>query len=144
MQLEFRTRVNSSIEEIKSQFDAKLFKKLAPPFLKLEVIEFGGCKLGDTISLRLVTPVFKGDWKSVITEEFQSESEWYFVDEGRILPAPFISWKHNHIVKEKGKYSDIIDRIEFKCANRAIELVMTPGLALSFLYRKPIYKKIFK
>ncbi len=143
MQIQFQTNVNKNKDQVKNLFTEDLFLKLTPPFMKFKLLEFGGCKKGDKVSIQLLSPFMKGSWVSEITYDQDSEEEWIFIDQGISLPKPLVAWEHQHIVKAINGKSQIIDKIDYKCANRAIELIILPGLALSFLYRSLVYKKSF-
>ena len=144
MNITLTTKVNGHYLEVMKRFDRSLFEALLPPVGKTEIVEFTGSRTGDKVHLRFVTP-FKAEWISDITSHGENEKEAWFIDEGRILPFGLKYWKHNHIVRRVDDHtSEIIDDITFKASNSFLTLAMYPGLLISFLPRKPIYKKYFK
>ena len=87
---------------------------------------------------------FNQKWISKITDNFNSDRDVYFVDEGTFLPFPLKKWKHIHRIEKINEFSSyIIDDIEFSCHNELIDLAIYPFLYLIFLYRGPVYKRKF-
>jgi ligand-binding SRPBCC domain-containing protein len=81
---------------------------------------------------------------SKITDSYYSVAESYFIDEGTQLPFFLKYWKHKHRIVKNGSESKIIDEIEFRTPTILTDYIFYPILYLQFLYRKPIYRKIFK
>ena len=96
------------------------------------------------MALRLNFILFKQTWTSEITEDAQTDNEWYFVDQGIKLPFFLKSWTHRHLVRKEVKGSSIIDDISYTTGTLITDLLMYPVLLGQFLYRKPVYKKLFK
>ncbi|MAE81906.1 MAG: hypothetical protein CMB80_04165 [Flammeovirgaceae bacterium] len=144
MKITIKTRVNSGLQNVKSGFTEKLFLALNPPFPPVKLLEFGGCETGDIVALRLNFILFKQTWTSEITEDAQTDNEWYFVDQGIKLPFFLKSWTHRHLVRKEVKGSSIIDDISYTTGTLITDLLMYPVLLGQFLYRKPVYKKLFK
>ena len=144
MKLRIETKVRASLKEVKSGFTKDLFLRLNPPFPPVKLIEFGGCEKGDKVVLELNFILFKQHWISDITEDQQSEKRWYFVDIGSKLPFFLKSWRHHHEVQSNQTGSVIIDDITFTTGTLITDLIMYLPLYGQFLYRKPIYKSIFK
>lgn len=142
MKFKVRTSVEQAVDEVKSGFDESLFRKLSPPFPKLRVIRFDGSEPGDRVEVELNFILFKQLWVSEITETQSSESSYYFVDQGLQLPFFLKSWRHKHHIAS-GSKTQIIDDVEYTCANKFLELICYPLLLSQFIYRKPIYKRIF-
>ncbi|MEQ8552646.1 MAG: hypothetical protein RIC53_08340 [Cyclobacteriaceae bacterium] len=144
MQIKIETLVNADLTSVKKGFNQDLFLALNPPFPKVKVLQFDGCRKGDTVSLKLDFLVFSQVWASHIIEEEFTDQSWYFVDRGVTLPFFLKSWKHKHLVKKKGIQSLVIDNINYTTGTVLTDLLMLPVLYLQFLYRKPIYRKHFR
>jgi len=143
MNLRIETRVNASLDQVKEGFTKDLFLKLNPPFPPVKLLEFGGCKQGDKVALELNFIFFKQLWVSDITEDHETKDRWFFVDEGTKLPFFLKTWKHHHEVQKGEVGAAIIDYITFTTGTLLSDLLMYPALLGQFLYRKPIYRKIF-
>lgn len=144
MKLRISTNVNASLQAVKKGFTKDLFLSLNPPFPPVRLLQFDGCKEGDKVALELNFIFFKQQWVSDITEDSEDEKEWFFLDEGIRLPFFLKSWKHRHVVEEEGSGSRIIDDITFSTGTILTDLLLYPALLGQFLYRKPIYRKVFK
>ncbi len=144
MKINIETPVNQSVIEVWNQFDEKLLLQLSPPFPPVKILSFGQ-QIGEKVTLELNFFIVQLRWVSQITESFQADTESYFVDEGTVLPFFLKYWKHKHrIVKNEPSGSIIIDEIEFRTPTVLTDYIFYPILYLQFLYRKPIYQKIFK
>ncbi|MEM7297278.1 MAG: hypothetical protein AAF391_03315 [Bacteroidota bacterium] len=144
MNIKISTKVGASLKKVQEGFTRELFLSLNPPFPPVKLLEFGGCKTGDKVVLELNFIFFKQHWISDITVDQKTESQWYFVDEGRKLPFFLKTWKHTHIVKDFDGGAKIIDDITFSTGTILTDLILYPLLALQFIYRKPTYKKVFR
>lgn len=145
MHLKISTKVKKSYLEVKEGFNRDLFMKLNPPFPPVNLIEFGGCEKGDNVHLKLNFILFKQDWISLITFDNTDEHVFEFIDEGTKLPFFLKKWRHHHIVqKSEEGASLVIDDISFKAPFLLMDYLLFPVLWLQFVYRKPIYKKLFK
>lgn len=144
MNLKISTKVNQSLPEVWEGFNLALFSKLAPPFPPVKVKEFGGCMKGDKVHLELNFLLFKQDWISNIIDQKQTESEIYFIDEGTKLPFFLRYWHHRHSMIKNGEGTIIIDDINFKTPSTLTDYLFFPLMYLQFLYRKPIYRKVFE
>ena len=145
MKINIQTPVRQNIEQVWSGFNESLFTQLSPPFPPVNLLRFDGSEKGDEVHLELNLLIFKQLWISLITENEKTTEEIYFIDEGIKLPFFLSSWKHRHrIVKaideKKQTQSLIIDEIEFESP---FGFLIYPALYLQFLYRRPIYQKIF-
>jgi ligand-binding SRPBCC domain-containing protein len=110
----------------------------------MNLIRFDGCKVGDEVHLETGLPGLMQKWVSVITDESETDQEWFFVDEGRVLPFPLKNWKHTHrVLRDESGGAVIRDEIEFHCANRVIEFCMAPALWAAFSVRPRRYQEIF-
>jgi ligand-binding SRPBCC domain-containing protein len=145
MHLQLKTRVAQNFLDVKSGFNEELFLSLNPPFPPVKLKEFGGCKKGDKVHLELNFIFFKQDWISDITFDSTSESSFEFIDEGTKLPFFLKYWRHHHIVEKfSEEQSVIIDDIQFNSPFVLMDFLLYPVLWLQFVYRKPIYRRIFK
>lgn len=126
-------------------FGQDLFVYLKPPGVKLDLLRFDGCAVGDEVHLSLDFFLSTQKWVSVMTSEKHDEKEWSFTDEGQTLPWPLTSWKHQHrVVYLDDKSSKIIDDIHFGCAYSWMEGVIYPMLWTTFAIRPARYKKFFQ
>lgn len=144
MNIKISTKVNQSLFKVWKGFDLALFSTLAPPFPPVKVKEFGGCLKGDKVHLELDFLLFKQDWISDIIDQKQTESEIYFIDEGTKLPFFLSYWHHRHGMVKDGEGTIIIDDINFKTPTILTDYLFFPLMYLQFLYRKPIYRKVFE
>ncbi|EOZ96132.1 hypothetical protein A33Q_2725 [Indibacter alkaliphilus LW1] len=144
MEITISTKVAQDYLQVKEGFNESLFKKLSPPFPPVKLLKFDGSTKGDLVSLELNFIFFKQKWTSEITDDATDASEFYFIDEGIELPFFLGKWKHKHRIIKKGQGSEIRDEIEYEGPNALMTALLYPALYLQFLYRKPIYKKIFR
>ena len=144
MQMKISTGVKQGYLKVKEGFTQELFLSLNPPFPPVKLLRFDGCNKGDIVSLELNFILFKQVWESLITEGETTSQEFRFIDEGVKLPFFLKHWKHHHRVITDGGHSKIIDDIEFKTPFFLLDWLMWPILYLQFLYRIPIYKRIFQ
>jgi ligand-binding SRPBCC domain-containing protein len=144
MNIKISTKVNQSLLKVWEGFNLELFSKLAPPFPPVEVKKFDGCLTGDIVHLELNFLLFKQDWISDIVDQKRTESEIYFIDEGTKLPFFLSYWRHRHRLVKEGEETVIIDDITFKTPTILTDYLFYPLMYLQFLYRKPIYKKVFE
>lgn len=144
MNIEISTKVNQNLLKVWEGFNLELFSKLAPPFPPVVVKEFGGCLKGDKVHLELNFILFKQDWISDIVDQKRTESEIYFIDEGTKLPFFLSYWQHKHRLVKDDEGTLIIDEIQFKTPTILTDYLFYPLMYLQFLYRKPIYKKVFE
>ncbi|WP_020526267.1 SRPBCC family protein [Flexithrix dorotheae] len=144
MEIIIKTKVEQSIQKVWKGFDKRLLLKFSPPFPKVSITRFDGSQKGNEVHLKLDLIFFNQEWKSLITQDFQSEAEMYFIDEGTQLPFFLKFWKHKHLMEKKDEGTLIIDHINFKTPYIFTDFLFYPLLYFQFLYRKPIYKKEFK
>lgn len=143
MKLIVETVVAQNYLQVKEGFTESLFLKLNPPFPPVKLIRFDGSEIGDLVSLELNFLLFKQNWTSKITESQLTEREYFFVDEGIQLPFFLNSWKHKHRLVKNGNQCLIRDEITYQGPNKVITALLFPVLKGQFLYRKPIYQKLF-
>ncbi|SMD42494.1 Ligand-binding SRPBCC domain-containing protein [Aquiflexum balticum DSM 16537] len=144
MKINIETKVDQNYLAVKEGFDETLFTKLSPPFPPVKLLRFDGSKKGDIVSLELNFLLFKQKWTSEIIEDNTTSKEFYFVDKGVQLPFFLKEWRHRHRLIKVGENTVIRDEITYKGAFGIFTVLLYPALYLQFLYRKPIYKKIFK
>ncbi len=145
MKLKFETIVPCGLSVVKGGFTKDLFMALKPPFVKLIVDRFDGCSAGNEVHLILKSFGPAQKWVSHITEEKQTDKEWYFIDEGHVIPWPLAKWKHIHkVVSLDNNSSLIIDDINFECIFPWMNRLFYPALWLSFSVRPSRYKKYFE
>ncbi len=142
MKIIIETSVKQSVEKVWEQFDEKLLIKLSPPFPPVKLISFGR-KIGEKVTMELNFFIIRQLWVSKITDFYFTVHETYFIDEGEQLPFFLKYWKHKHIIVKYKAGSKIIDEIEFRTPTILTDYIFYPILYLQFLYRKPIYRKIF-
>lgn len=144
MKIVIETLVEKGYLEVKEGFTESLFKRLAPPFPPVNVLRFDGCKKGDQVALELNFILFKQKWISLITDDLTTKEEFYFVDEGTRLPFFLGRWRHKHRIISRGEGAVIRDEIDFSGPFAWVTPLLLPALWLQFVYRKPIYRKVFK
>jgi ligand-binding SRPBCC domain-containing protein len=136
-----KTTVSADFHRVISNYNRKLFDALKPPLMALKLIRYDGEKTGDEIHLALG---FGQKWISLITDHGATEKEWFFVDEGKVLPWPLRSWKHVHkVLKTDNNGTTLIDDIAFSTGSPLLDAILYPLLYLQFAWRKPAYKKYF-
>lgn len=145
MKITIETAVEQSVSDVWEQFDDKLLLKLSPPFPPVKLISFGQ-KVGEKVTFELNFFILRQLWVSKITDSYLSADESFFIDEGITLPFFLKYWKHKHrIVRDDTTSgSKIIDEIEFRTPTVLTDYIFYPILYLQFLYRKPIYQRVFK
>ncbi|MCR9204200.1 MAG: hypothetical protein NXH75_06470, partial [Halobacteriovoraceae bacterium] len=134
----FKCPVKASVNEVKKGFNLELFKALKPPLVQLEVTRFDGCEKGDEVHLSVGLGL-KVSWVSLITEDHQDDNQWFFVDEGKVLPPPLKKWRHIHSVLKDGDNAIIVDDISFTSNNRAMDFLLRPAMFLQFSGRYNVY-----
>jgi ligand-binding SRPBCC domain-containing protein len=144
VKITIKTIVDQRLPDVIAGFNGDLFLKLNPPFPKVRLVRFDGCKAGDIVSLELNFLLFRQMWTSEITEDKETPEEFYFIDKGVQLPFFFKSWQHKHILRVKNDNTLVVDAISYHTPTRITDWLMYPLLYLQFLYRKPIYRKVFR
>lgn len=143
VRLTITTAVNQSVEKVKAGFDDTLFLKLNPPFPKAKLLRFDGCRSGDIVSIELNFLLGKAQWISEITEDGEGQNEFYFVDEGKQMPSFLKYWRHRHLVHREGDKTLITDDISYRSPFILLDWLLYPLLYLQFIYRVPIYRRVF-
>lgn len=143
MRLQIHTKVSAEWQEVKKGFTEKLFLALNPPFPKVKLLQFDGCREGDIVSIELGFLLFKQNWISEVMDDGGTHDCWHFTDVGTALPFFLKSWRHTHTVKACDQGSSIIDDIHFTTGTQLTDAIFYPVLYLQFLYRRPTYQKVF-
>ncbi|MCC5931774.1 MAG: hypothetical protein JJU28_21185 [Cyclobacteriaceae bacterium] len=143
MRIIIKTQVRSDWQTVKDAFNESLLKRLSPPFPPARLVRYDGNSPGNLIEIELNFLVFKAYWVSIITAEQENISGYSFTDEGYKLPFFLSRWKHIHKITENPNGTLIIDDIEFGTGYLLSDFILYPALWLQFMYRKPIYKKVF-
>ena len=134
--------VKAPLSHIKEHFTSDLLLKLSPPFPQVSLERFDGCKKDDQVILKINLLLTKLTWSSLITEDLQTEEEWYFIDQGIQMPFGLQFWQHKHRVKKTSNQScEIIDEISFDTGKSFLNYLLFPFLWGMIFYRKPFYKK---
>jgi ligand-binding SRPBCC domain-containing protein len=143
MRIELETRVEQDYLTVKSGFDERLFRRLLPTFPPVKLLRFDGSRKGDLITLEMNFLFFRQMWTSEITEDVTTEQEFYFVDQGVVLPFFLQRWTHKHRVISSGVGSIIRDEIEFEAPFSLASYVLLPLLWMQFALRRPGYRRYF-
>lgn len=143
MRLMLSTPVHQPCQKVWQGFTADLFLALAPPFPLVKLQRFDGCQKGDEVHIELNFILFRQNWNSLIEEQQTLSHEIFFIDRGTKLPFFLKKWRHIHRIVKRGSESTIVDDIEFHSPFLLFDYLLYPILYLQFLYRKPIYKRLF-
>ena len=144
MKIVIATSVSKNYLAVWKGFNASLFKKLNPPFPPVKLLRFDGSKKDDRVILELNFLVFKQEWESLIIAHKEDKNEIYFIDEGVRLPFFLKTWQHKHRIIQFKNSTIIIDEITFTAPYLVLNWFLYPVLWLQFMYRKPVYKNVFK
>lgn len=145
MRICFKTPVKGNYQDVLAGFDRELFEALAPPLIRMDLIQFDGSQTGNKVHLKLkILGIFSQEWIVKITQDGVTNKQAWFVDEGRRLPSMIRSWEHSHIIEKNGEDSIIIDDIHVVASSNLMAFFVYPTMYLQFLWRKPIYKRYFK
>ena len=136
------TPIQAPISHVKELFTADLLLRLSPPFPRVSLQRFDGCKKNDNVILVINLLFTKVTWSSLITEDALTTDEWYFIDQGVKMPFGLRYWQHKHRVKKINDVScEIIDEISFDTRNEFLNYLLFPFLWGMIFYRKPFYQK---
>jgi ligand-binding SRPBCC domain-containing protein len=136
------TPIQAPISHVKDLFTADLLLRLSPPFPRVSLQRFDGCKKNDNVILVINLLFTKVTWSSLITEDALTTDEWYFIDQGVKMPFGLRYWQHKHRVKKINDVScEIIDEISFDTRDEFLNYLLFPFLWGMIFYRKPFYKK---
>lgn len=127
-----------------ARFDEALFRALAPPYPRLRVDRFDGCRPGDIVAVTMDWGLWRQPWVSRITDAGATTTEAWFVDEGATLPWPFRQWRHRHVVRADPTRGGtlIIDDLTYHTPTRWLDWLVRPALWALLAYRKPMYRKM--
>jgi ligand-binding SRPBCC domain-containing protein len=143
MNFKINTLVAQSPENVFAGFTEDLFLALAPPFPKLKLLRFDGCKKDDEVHIELNMLLFKQQWNAKIIASEKLDNEIYFIDFGIKLPFFLRFWEHRHRIIKDEKGSFIVDDITYKTPFLLLDYLMYPLFYLQFAMRKPVYKRLF-
>ena len=145
MRVIIKTAVIQLPPEVMSGFTQALFVALAPPFPRLRLLRFDGCRTGDRVEIELDTVVKRLPWTSLIVADGQQpDGTLFFVDEGQVLPPPLRYWQHRHLVQPGPQGGSIIvDDLEYRTASRLLDVLLYPAMWAQFAWRRPIYRRWF-
>ncbi len=136
------TSIQAPISHVKELFTANLLMRLSPPFPRVTLQRFDGCKKDDNVILEINLVFTKVTWSSLITEDKLTADEWFFIDQGVKMPFGLNYWQHKHRVKKINEEScEIIDEISFDTRNEFLNYLLFPFLWGMIFYRKPLYQK---
>ena len=142
MTIYLATEVEGYYLDVMNRFDRTLFEALSPPF-GMNIEKFTGSKKGDQVILKFSFPA-KFTWQSDIIENGKNQERAWFIDEGKILPWPLKSWRHEHIVEYISQdRSRIVDKMTFTCSGTILTKAIRPLMVAAFYPRKRIYKQFF-
>ena len=146
MHVILRTAVAQPPAQVMAGFTRELFIALAPPFPKLRLLRFDGCRTGDQVEIELDTLVKRLPWTSLLVDEGQlADGTLFFVDEGQTLPPPLRYWRHRHLIQPGPQGGSIIvDDLEYRTATPALDALLYPAIWAQFAWRKPIYRRWFR
>ncbi|ALW87239.1 hypothetical protein AUC43_05180 [Hymenobacter sedentarius] len=145
MHVTLRTAVAQPPAQVMAGFTRDLFVALAPPFPRLRVLRFDGCRTGDRVEIELSTLVARLPWTSLIVDDGQlPDGTRFFVDEGQRLPPPLRYWRHRHLIQPgPSGGSIIVDALEYRTASPLLDALLYPAMWAQFAWRKPIYRRWF-
>ena len=144
MELRFETQVAESFETVKSKFNLQLLEYLSPAFPIVKIERYDGNQVGDQIDIRLGFILFTWKWLSQITAFESTKSNWYFIDEGIILPPFLKKWSHKHEIQQFRYKAIIIDEIYFESSKFWPGFLVKFMLWLQFTQRPALYKQYFR
>ncbi|MBC7447488.1 MAG: hypothetical protein H7330_05460 [Hymenobacteraceae bacterium] len=134
---------NPNPHAVMARFDEALFRALAPPFPRLQVDRFDGCRVGDVVGVTMDWGLGSQSIVSRITDAGQTPTAAWFVDEGETLPWPFRQWRHRHLIEAdpRGAGTRITDDLTYHTGSPVLDWLARPALWALLAYRKPIYRQ---
>ncbi|MEN7551434.1 hypothetical protein AAG747_26190 [Rapidithrix thailandica] len=144
MKFKVKTAVPQPLVKVWQKFDDQLLQQLTPPYPILRLLRYEGNHTGDLIILELDFVLFKQRWKSQVVN-FKLDNQYIaFTDQGIQLPFFLSTWQHTHQLEQTSKQHTIItDEVEYHTPMLVLDYLLYPLLFCLFLYRRPIYKRIF-
>lgn len=145
MHLLLRFPVAQPPASVLAGFTRQLFEALAPPFPKLHVLRFDGCRTNDRVNIELQAGPKRWRWNSLITDDgVLPDGTRYFVDEGQVLPAPLKQWRHRHLIAPSPIGGSIItEDITYSTGHRWLDVLIYPAMWAQFRLRGPVYRRKF-
>ncbi len=128
-----------SIDSVRIAFSEISFLKHLTVFQPVKIIEWEGTFDGAIAHMRFWFFGWK-DFKVKHSDNFKDENSFTFKDQGLDLPFGLNQWVHEHIVKERGKNIEIIDKIIFSGNNKFLASLVYPILILPIFIRKVLYR----
>lgn len=128
---------------VMAAFDEKLFRALAPPFPRLRVVRFDGCRPGDVVQVEMDWGLGRQPWRSLITEAGENAQAAWFVDEGLQVPWPFRQWRHRHLIAAAPGGTTITEDLTFATPSRLLDWLVRPAVWALLAYRRPVYQRWF-
>ncbi len=135
------TTVAMPAEQVWQHFNRELFEHLKPGWMSLLIVRFDGCRTGDEFVLK-IGPL-RQIWHGKVSQHFESDSIWFFIDEGIRLPFPLRVWKHKHQIQDLNDHTLIIDDISFSTGFVLADFVLALILRLMFSSRSKTYRRLF-
>jgi len=137
-----QTKIGAAMPFVWSQFNEALLKKISPPFPKIHINRFDGCKEGDLVILEINLLFIRVIWSSKIIYSKQDVHQSTFIDEGITVPFGIKQWKHEHsFIKIDDSECYILDDVTYKTSNVFLDIILFPFLWGMIFYRKPFYRK---
>lgn len=137
-----QTKIGAAMPFVWSQFNEALLRKISPPYPKVNIKRFDGCKEGDLVILEINLLFIRVIWSSKISYSKQDDKQSTFIDEGITVPFGITHWKHEHsIIKIDDSQCYILDFVTYKTSNVFLDMILFPFLWGMIFYRKPFYKK---
>ncbi|HSI91480.1 MAG TPA: hypothetical protein VK927_10220 [Adhaeribacter sp.] len=143
MEFKIRTDVAQRFADADKTFDKEMLLKLNPKFPPYKITRFDGLEQGDRVHVEFNFGLFKDGWEYVIAEKMAGENYWSFVDEGVKMPFFLKHWHHRYAIQQEGGQTFVTDTVVFRSPFRLLDYLLYPWLYLHFMYRKPVYKKLF-
>jgi ligand-binding SRPBCC domain-containing protein len=146
MEFKISCLVSLEKEKVWESFNQNLLAKLSPPIPKITIIKYEGQAKGNQLLFFLDFIFFKQKWEGIISEDYISTEENYFIDvENGSLPMLLKKWRHKHrIIKTNNNNTLIKDEVKFTTNYILLDILLLPLIYGLFLYRIPIYKSVFK
>lgn len=138
-----RTKVACPFSLVVAEFNEDLFRHLVKGFPPVHIERFDGLNESDEAHLRLLHP--KGPlWVSVMSQFKYKDEQFEFLDVGRKIPWPLMSWEHTHRVEKIGEdHAVVCDDITFT-SFPGTEFICRQIFTSDMKKRGPKYKSYFE
>ena len=144
MEFTIKTEVEQAFAEADKTFDKDTLTKLNPKFPPYKITCFDGLEPGHRVHVEFNFGLFKDKWEYQIAEKTVTDKEWSFVDAGAKMPFFLKSWRHRYKLSDENGKTIVSDTVNFKSPFVLLDFLLYPWLYLHFLYRKPVYRQLFK